>query len=309
MEMDREQILQKFQNLNENVWERDGERAPHKPLLVLLAIGKLLRGEGRLISYTNIEEGLKDLLKEFGPWRKTYHPEQPFWRLRNAKDEKDIVWEIPNSHKIQEGKRKNGKSTGNPIIGDLRCYGKGRFLQPIADQLQNDFGLTFEVIGQLLASHFPVTYHEDILQAVGIELSFGIPNQPRDPKFRQNILEAYNYRCAICGFNVTLRDRPIALEAAHIKWRMAEGPDKEGNGIALCSLHHKLFDRGAFTLSDQLLVRVSEHVDKTSVGFEEWLRQFDGQEINFPPRERIYYPNEDFTGWHLKEVFKGKYSE
>ena len=86
-------------------------------------------------------------------------------------------------------------------------------------------------------------------------------------------------------------------------------PDKEGNGIALCSLHHKLFDRGAFTLSDQLKIRVSEHVDKTSVGFEEWLKQFDGQEINFPPRKHIYYPNEDYTGWHLKEVFKGPYRE
>ncbi|MDE0086354.1 MAG: HNH endonuclease, partial [Candidatus Poribacteria bacterium] len=113
--------------------------------------------------------------------------------------------------------------------------------------------------------------------------------------------------CAICGFNVTLRNRPIALEAAHIKWRMAKGPDKEGNGIALCSLHHKLFDRGAFTLSDQLEVRVSEYVDKTSVGFEEWLKQFDGREIDFPPQEQIYYPNENFTRWHLKEVFKEPY--
>ncbi len=305
--MERQEIIRKFQDII--VWGQKGERAPHKPLLILYAIGKLLRGEDKLISYADIEEDLTNLLKEFGPWRKTYHPEQPFWRLRNAKDEKDIVWEIPNSHKIREGKRKDGKSTGNPKIGDLRYYGKGRFLKPIADQLQNDFGLTFEVIGRLLASHFPVTYHEDILQAVGIELSFRIPNQPRDPKFRHNILEAYNYRCAICGFNVKLRDRPVALEAAHIKWRMAEGPDKEGNGIALCSLHHKLFDRGAFTLSDQLEIHVSEHVDKTSIGFEEWLKQFDGQEINFPPREKIYYPNENFTGWHLREVFKGPYRE
>ena len=304
--MKRKDIIQKFQDLN--VWEREGERAPHKPLLVLYAIGKLLRDEDKLISYADIEEDLKNLLKEFGPWRKTYHPEQPFWRLRNAKEKKDIVWEIPNSHKIQEGKRKNGKSTGNPNIRDLRRYGKGRFLQPIADQLQNDFGLTFEVIGRLLASHFPISYHEDILQAVGIELSFGIPSQPRDPNFRKNILEAYKYRCAICGFNVTLRDRPIALEAAHIKWRMAEGPDKAGNGIALCSLHHKLFDRGAFTLSDQLEVRVSEYVDKTSVGFEEWLKRFDGREINFPP-EATHYPNEDYMGWHLKEVFKGTYEK
>ena len=166
--------------------------------------------------------------------------------------------------------------------------------------------MAFEVIGRLLASHFPITYHEDILQTVGIELTFGSSNQPRDPKFRRNVLEAYRHRCAICGFNITLRDHSIALEAAHIKWRMAEGPDKEGNGMALCSLHHKLFDRGAFTLSDQLVVRVSEHVDKTSIGFEEWLKRFDGREINFLP-EQTYYPDKDCVQWHVKEVFKGDY--
>ena len=39
-------------------------------LLVLYAIGKLLSGEDRLISYTDdIEENLENLLKEFGPRR------------------------------------------------------------------------------------------------------------------------------------------------------------------------------------------------------------------------------------------------
>ena len=297
--MDREQILQRFQNLN--VWQSKGQRAVHKPLLVLFAIGKLRSSEetkGRLTPYVNIETNLPDLLREFGPWRDKYNPADPFWRLQN-----DEIWEVTDADKIYVHK-------GNASREDLKEYeASGGFPEEIADQLQNDFGLTFEIIGRLLTSHFPITYHEDILQAVGIELSFGVPNQPRDPNFRQKILEAYRHRCAICGFNVTLRDRPVALEAAHIKWRMAEGPDEAGNGIALCSLHHKLFDRGAFTLSDQLEVHVSEYVDKTSVGFEEWLEQFDGRGINFPPREQIYYPNEDFTGWHLKEVFKENYSE
>ena len=297
--MERAEIIRRFQNLN--VWKRRGQRAVHKPLLVLYALGKLLGGkncENRFISYTDIETNLPGLLREFGPWREKYNPADPFWRLQ-----KNEVWEVINVDDVHVHK-------DNASRKDLRKYeSAGGFPEEIAEEFQDDFGLVFEVIGRLLASHFPVTYHEDILQAIGIELSFGIPNQPRDPNFRQNILEAYNHRCAICGFNVTLRDRPVALEAAHIKWRMAEGPDKEGNGIALCSLHHKLFDRGAFTLSEQLEVRVSEYVDKVSVGFEEWLRQFDGREINFPPRKQTYYPNEDFTSWHLKEVFKGPHRE
>ena len=294
--MTREEIIKKFQNLN--VWKRDGQRAAHKPLLVLYAIGKLLRGESRLTSYTDIETKLPALLREFGPWRETYNPADPFWRLQN-----DQVWEVTNADKIHAHK-------DNASVTDLREYkSSGGFPEVIAHQFQNDFGLTFEVIGQLLASHFPTTYHEDILQTVGIELSFRHSSQPRDPNFRKNILEVYRHRCAICGFSVTLRDRPIALEAAHIKWRMAEGPDKAENGIALCSLHHKLFDRGAFTLSDQLEMRVSEYVNKKSIGFEEWLSQFDGRRIKFPPEKHSYHPHEDFTGWHLREVFKGPNSE
>lgn len=36
------------------------------------------------------------------------------------------------------------------------------------------------------------------------------------------------------------------------------GPDSEANGVALCALHHKLFDRGAFTLSKDMKIQVSE---------------------------------------------------
>ncbi len=46
------------------------------------------------------------------------------------------------------------------------------------------------------------------------------------------------YQSVVCGFNVRIADSLVALEAAHIKWHQAGGPDMEYNGIALCSLHH-----------------------------------------------------------------------
>ena len=302
--MDRDSIIQKFQKLN--VWKRGGKRAAHKPLLVLYAIGKLLRGESRLISFKNSEDHLKDLLKEFGPWKSNHlRPQYPFWRLRN---EKDKIWEIPDENKIQEGKRKNGKSTGDAIIGDLRRHGVGGFLEPIASQIQNDSKLAFEIVHNLLDAHFPVSYHEDILQTVGIGFETQMPHlQSRDPKFRENVLKAYHYKCAVCGFDVKLRHQPVALEASHIKWHRAGGHDTEVNGLALCSLHHKLFDRGVFTLSMQLEVLVSEYANG-SVGFEEWLMKFHGRKISFPQR-RSYYPETESINWHLNEVFKKPYRE
>ena len=313
--MTREDILRRFQAFI--VWERRGERAPHKPLLILYAIGKLMLGEEQL-HYAAIENDLRDLLIEFGPWRDRYRPQDPFWRLKNAKKPEDRIWEIPNEHEIEERTRKNGKSTGDVrYIEDLRKHGVGGFLQPITAQLRNDIGLRFELVGRLLSSHFPITYHADILQAVGIEWTFGWaigippqlqapgpPRNPRNPRFRPEVLEAYRHRCAICGFNVTLRDRPIAIEAAHIKWHSAEGPDILQNGMALCSLHHKLFDRGVFTLSDQLAIQVSKQVDPASPGFEEWLGRFDGRDIYSPSDP--YLPDESYVHWHAEQVFKGE---
>ncbi len=39
--MGKTEIKEKFKHLT--VWKRGGERAPHKPLLILYALGRLLR--------------------------------------------------------------------------------------------------------------------------------------------------------------------------------------------------------------------------------------------------------------------------
>ena len=65
--MNRDEFLKKIERIN--VWQRRGERAPHKPLLLLLALGRVLRMEERLAPYMQVESRLTDLLKNFGPPR------------------------------------------------------------------------------------------------------------------------------------------------------------------------------------------------------------------------------------------------
>jgi putative restriction endonuclease len=96
---------------------------------------------------------------------------------------------------------------------------------------------------------------------------------------------------------------PVALEAAHIKWHQAGGPDEEFNGLALCTLHHKLFDPGVFTLSDKLNIIVSESANGTK-GFREWVIAFHGAAIR-PPQSPNYYPAKSVVEWHVREVFQG----
>lgn len=294
--MDRESVLEKFKTLN--LFRKDGVRAPHKPLLVILAIGELLRGKGRLLPYSEIDTKLGKLLSEYGPRRTSQGTQYPFWRLQN-----DGIWIVSDAKMV----RRTG--SGDAFKRDLIDYNvHGGFTKEMASLLQADSDLSIEIVQGLLDGHFPDTWHEDILQSAGIELTAkGVIRQRRDPKFRENILKAYEYRCAVCGFDVRLGLQPVALEAAHIKWHQAGGPDVEVNGLALCSLHHKLFDRGAFTLSDELEILVSENAHG-SAGFQEWLMRFHGEKLNFPQRQ-TYYPNADYTHWHLNEVFQGDYRE
>ena len=295
--MNREQIFQRFETLQQG--KSGGRRAAHKPLLVLYAIGKLLRGEDRLISYTDdIEENLENLLREFGPRRDRNNPQYPFWRLQN-----DGIWEVSDADKIGQ------TPSGDPHITDLRDYKvSGGFKKNISEQLQNDPKLIFEIIRSLLNSHFPVSLHEDILQSVDIEFPLqAFDTRTRPSNFRRNVLRAYEYRCAVCSFDVKLGNAPAALEACHIQWESHGGPSETVNGLALCVMHHKLLDRGAFTLSKQLEILVSDEAHGTT-GFKEWLMDFHRKKINFPQR-RSYYPDLEFIGWHVEEVFQGDYRE
>ena len=272
------------------MWQRSGERAPHKPLLILYALGKLARGAPRLASYEFIVNDLKQLLKEFGPFRKTYAPSYPFIRLTN-----DGIWEISG----KEDLKTNKDWTDRELIDNDTS---GGFTPEVFELLNKDPDLVRRIADKLLHLNFPETLHDDILGQVGLNMD-PVGKATRSPDFRLRVLKAYEYRCAVCDFNVRLGDTLVAIEAAHIKWHQAGGPDNEVNGIALCSMHHKLFDRGVFTLTDKMIFQVAEQAHGTH-GIDEWLLRYHGKSIRGPQRPD-YYPQECFVNWHVKEVFRG----
>lgn len=89
----RNQILDKVDSLN--VWCRGGQRAPHKPLLLLLALGRLSQGQQSLL-FSECEAELAELIREFGPTRDSYHPEYPFCRLR-----RDEIWQVTSTEPFE----------------------------------------------------------------------------------------------------------------------------------------------------------------------------------------------------------------
>jgi putative restriction endonuclease len=282
--------LQPFDELS--VWSRGDQRAPHKPLLILYALARWASGDRQPILFADAEPDLMTLLKEFGPPRQSYHPEYPFWRLQN-----DGVWTVTANAPL-----KPRKSSDNPPKSELLVHeARGSFSAEVRDALESDPGVLARIATKLLEDHFPASIHQDILNAIGLTLA--ATKQKRDPSFRQKVLKAYEWRCAVCGFDVRLGTVAIALDAAHIRWHQAGGPDVENNGLALCVLHHKTFDLGAFTVTGGVLV-VSDQANGTA-GFQETLMAYHGKPIR-PPQHPGWKPEAGHLEWHGREVFKGE---
>jgi putative restriction endonuclease len=287
-------ILQQFDTLN--IWRSGDQRAPHKPLLVLYALGRWSRGETDEIAFRDVDRDLTELLREFGPPRRSYHPEYPFWRLQN-----DGVWVVRAS-----GELAVRQGNTDPLKSVLVAHeARASFSNDVRDALRSDPSLVREIASRLLEGHFPESLHGDILEAVGLQPGVALQaGTKRDPQFRQKVLTAYEYRCAVCGFDVRLGSVSIALDAAHIRWHQAGGPSTENNGIALCVLHHKVFDLGAFTLNGDGVLLVSDQAHGT-VGFHDALLRHHGTKVR-PPQHPEMRPEPAFLDWHVGEVFKGK---
>ncbi|MCE9562118.1 MAG: HNH endonuclease [Planctomycetes bacterium] len=284
-------IFQLFNAIN--VWKQGDQRAPHKPLLILYALGRWQRGLTD-VTFLEAEPQLTELLQRFGPKRRSDHPEQPFWRLQ-----KDKVWFVRTPAPLP---LKTGDDI--PKVGALRSPDVvAGFTQDVREALTSNRHLAAGIAASILAEHFPESYHEDLLDAVGLVLEPSpVQQRKRDPNFRHRVLKAYEYRCAVCGFDVRLGSVSIALDAAHIRWHQAGGPDTEINGLALCVLHHKVFDLGAFTVSDGVVL-VSDQANGTT-GFAESLMAYHGKMIR-PPQHPDWMPEPKHLEWHGREVFKG----
>ena len=77
----------------------------------------------------------------------------------------------------------------------------------------------------------------------------------REIDFRDRVLTAYGQRCALCGVQLRLLDGAHILPAAH-----PDSTDGTNNGVALCALHHRAFDRALVTFDPDYRVHLNRAV-------------------------------------------------
>jgi len=157
---------------------------------------------------------------------------------------------------------------------------------------------------QLLDSSFPPTVHDAIATAVGIDMAStaDVAKTKRDPAFRNKVLVAYEYRCAVCDWDGRLDNAPLGLDAAHVRWHALGGPDDVDNSLCLCSFHHLALDRGALSIGDDLTILVSQTLNGGS-RVHAWLACFAGEELR-QPQHGYQPPKLEYREWHQAEVFR-----
>lgn len=277
-------------------WRRGEERAPHKPLLLLWMLGRVQRGTGaRLVPFAEAERPLRELLAAYGPPRRSHHPEYPFWHLQA-----DGIWEVAGADRVRAR-----ASDADPPVSELRAQDvRAGFPEPLVEALRARPALVRRAARWLLDAHFPESLHADLLAATGLELGATArpEGQRRDPEFRTEVMRAYEYRCAVCGFDGALDGRVVALEAAHIRWHSHEGPSVVENGLCLCPLHHKALDLGIMGIVGDRRIALSARVHGGDT-VRELLLRYHGERLR-EPQSRYAPPANAFVGWHTRQVFK-----
>ncbi len=239
----------------------------------------------------------------------------PFWHLQS-----DGLWTVSSLGGDAEADalaRDRGFSS-TPSRRELLDVGAVGELDPEFEAaVLADHGLIAEGARSLLNGNWPESLHAHICERVGLEFealetpiaqaraaALSSDERRRDPEFRVRVLRAYGYhQCAMCRYDGRLDTVSVGLEAAHVRWWAEGGPDQTDDGLFLCSMHHKLFDRGALGVARERRIMVSAQFVALDRAAEMMVRSLDGKDLR-SPRGDYDAIAERNRRWYERRVFR-----
>lgn len=118
--------------------------------------------------------------------------------------------------------------------------------------------------------------------------------------FRESVLASYGGQCALCQLSVS-----ELLVASHIiPWsKKVERRADPTNGISLCALHDRAFDRGFIAIDNSYKVLVSRQIKitKPTPLHKIGLMDIEGGSVLLPSR---FLPDKSALAYHRDAIFK-----
>lgn len=292
----------------------------NKPLLVLYVLSEYKKGHVRMFDYASeVKPNLKMLLRNYGPARRGYATDMPFWRLRH-----DEFWDLNNAELCStNGVREPEESEliKFKVSGgfDKESYTaltmKPTLIDELANEVANKFIPQENRILLMTELGFDVKINNDIQD----ELLNGIISIQRDiekiksnkqlsettkqkminarvgqGEFREECLKLYPL-CPVTGifFNALLRASHIKPWSHCVNARERLDPH---NGIMLAAHIDALFDGGWISFENNGTILKSNKLDLQTC-----------ESINLPDSIKPFRANSyDYLEWHRNRVFEKK---
>ncbi len=297
--------------------DRSSGIAPHKPVLLLAVLELIERGiitDGKV--YFN-----NDLLFTCRAWwdslveGRTFNMAMPFfhmqserfWTLVPKKGHENVVANVKQLRSIGEIREHIDHAKLDPALFTLLTNSRKNVL--VVRTIQKAY---FETQGPTINERQVRIRNERDLE---IEIlknnadTFQLDwkgregSAKRNAMFRQFVLHAYDYTCAVCRLSIGGRSDGQLLDAAHIVPYAIMNNDDVRNGLCLCKNHHWAFDRGLIAVDEEYHVKVSPLLDERQP--TEWrLTELEGKRIRLPVFSEQAYPAQEVLAWHREKVFQ-----
>lgn len=185
--------------------------------------------------------------------------------------------------------------------GELAIAFRPDFLGTYANNLEelHDTGQVpqeADLLGRIAAEPDEAN-EQEIEQAVAAPRRWAVTQTKRALRaldFGERVLTSYRNRCAMCGIQLGLLDAAHILPVAD-----PNSTDETANGIALCTLHHRAYDRSLVTFDAEYEIHMNEEriQDLRDARLDGRLRAFreDLRAVIFLPPERANRPRAEYV--------------
>jgi len=124
-----------------------------------------------------------------------------------------------------------------------------------------------------------------------------IKRRSKQSVFANQVKTNYRNRCAICNIST----KAFLIGSHIIPWSKNKNIRLDpSNGISLCVLHDKLFDKGYITLDEDLRVLVSSEVYKDEA-LTEYVEKIENKKIKKPVKQE---PKAEYISYHREVIFQ-----